>query len=471
MKYNQIATLMNSIFGELIGEDGLFAEDLSNVADVGRVIISTTQWDENFENYVRKIVDKVGRVILWDRTYSGDDLGLLREAWEYGSILEKIRVEVGDFVENKVWQLPDTPSPDFSGLFDFDSPAEVDAKYFNSKTTFAVKICIMREQANSAFKSAEDLARFIGSIENRIRTKMEMSKEALAYRCEANLIIEKVKANNGVYNVLLQYIMASGDSTIDAENYLQNIEFLRFAYQHQRIDMGLMRKANRLFNVDGYTTFTPGDRLNVYALSDFAAAMESVLRSQTYHDEFVTLPGYREVPFWQAIGTGDYATRSTITAIPASESGALSPTTYTQPGIIFVMQDKDAAMICCEAQPVDSLYNPEGRFYKYFYRHDASYYNDLAENCIVYVAAPGVLLKVKEASVAVSGTVDVSTGMVHLPSTGTVSYTSSATGKATVNASTGVVTGVAAGETIITASTTVNGITYTDTCKVTVTST
>ena len=471
MKYAQIATLMNSVFGELIGSDAIFAEDLSNVVDLGRTITSSTDWGDNFDKYVGKIIDKVGRVIIWDRVYSGDDLGLLRESWEYGSILEKIRVEVGDFVDNPVWQLPDTPSPDFSALFDFDSPAEVTAKYYNNKTTFALEICITREQAESAFRSASDLARFIGSIENRIRTKMEISKEALAYRCEANLIIEKVKAGNGVRNMLLEYIDFSGDSTIDENNYLGNIEFLRYVYQRARIDRALLRKANRLFNVDGYTTFTPGDRLNVYALADFAGAMEAVLRSQTYHDEFVALDGYREVPYWQAIGTGDLETRATINAIPASESGELSPTAYKQRGIIFVMQDRDAAMICCEAQPVDSLYNPKGRFYKYFYRHDASYYNDLAENCIIYTATPGVMLKVKTASVAVSGTVDVSTGVLKLPSSGTVTYTSSNTGKATVNSSTGVVTGVSAGDTVITASMTVDGITYTDTCNVTVTST
>lgn len=471
MKYNQIATMLNSVYSEIIGEGPIIAEDLSNIVDIGRTITSSTDWGDNFDKYVGKIIDKVGRSIFWDRTYSGDDLGLLRESWEYGSILEKIRVEVGDFVENPVWQLTDGSLPDFSDLFDFDSPAEVAAKYFNSKTTFALEICITREQAESAFRSAADMARFVGAIENRIRTKMEISKEALAYRCEANLIIEKVKAGNGVRNLLLQYIQQSGDSTITEENCLASEAFLRYAVQVIRIDKALIRKANGLFNVDHYTTFTPGDRLKVFALADFAAALEAVLRSNTYHDEFVTLDGYREVPYWQAIGTGDRATRAQIKAIPASEAGELSPTTYTQKDILFVMQDRDAAMICCEAQPVDSLYNPKARFYKYFYRHDASYYNDTAENAIIYTAAPGVLLKVKTATVAVAGTVDISTGITKLPSSGSVTYTSSATGKATVNSSTGVVTGVAAGETTITASMTVDGITYTDTCLVTVTST
>jgi len=85
-------------------------------------------------------------------------------------------------------------------------------------------------------------------------------------------------------------------------------------------------------------------------------------------------------------GGGDddeFADRSTINAIPAS-SGAEGQA-IVQTGIVFVMQDMDAAMICTEQMPVDVLYNPDGRFYKYWYGHDASYYNDLGENGIVYI--------------------------------------------------------------------------------------
>lgn len=385
MVVKQVADILNTVYSEIIGETALVAEDLSNIVDVGRQITSSTEWGDNFDKYVGKIIDKVGRVIFVDRTYSGDDLGLLREDWVYGSIMEKIRVEVGDYEETNAWKLTDGTVPDFSDIFEFNSPAEVEAKYFNSKTTFTCLICLPRNQMEGAFKSARDMMRFFSMIENRIRTKMEIAKEALAYRTEANFIVEKIKAGNGVVNLLTAYKAATGNSTTTAATALADKDFLRYCVQRFRVDKALLRKASKLYNVEGYTTFTPSDRLKVFALADFAGALESVLYSDTYHDEFVKLDGYREVPYWQGTSTdASFTARSSINAIPASDA---TNTPVNQSGIVFVMQDRDAVMIAQEAQPVDSIYNPDGRFYKYWYRHDASYYNDLAENGIVYIIA------------------------------------------------------------------------------------
>ncbi len=386
MKVSQIASMLNTIFGEVIGESAPVAEDLSNIVDVGRVITSSTQWGDNFDKYVGKIIDKVGRSIFVDRPYDGDDLGLTREAWAYGSVLEKVRVEVGNYVNNKSWQLTDSPTPSFSDIFAFDSPAEVEAKYFNQKDTFRLKICLPRNQMEGAFRSAADMQRFIGTIENRIRTKREIAREALAYRTENNLIAAKLQYGMNVVNLLTEYKTASGDSTITAATALEKPDFLRYCVRRFKTDKKLLGKFSGNYNVHGYGTFTPPSRLKVLALTDFATAVETVLRSNTYHDDFVTLGGYREVPYWQARGVDDsYNDRSTILAYP--DLDGVTPVLQNQAGVVFVMQDDDAAMICNEELPVDVIYNPEGRFYKYWYGLDCSFYNDLSENVIVYVIA------------------------------------------------------------------------------------
>ena len=79
---------------------------------------------------------------------------------------------------------------------------------------------------------------------------------------------------------------------------------------------------------------------------------------------------------------------------------------------------------------------------------------------------PSVLINKHAAQVKVGSTITLTAETI--PAGQTVTWTSSATGKATVGENTGVVTGVEAGTTIITATITVEGVAYTDTCTVVV---
>lgn len=454
MKVTQIATILNAVYGTLLGgetipnpnfnpespEDpstnpktipnpNMFKENLSNVADVGYQIMSTSDWGNNFDKYVGKIIDKVGRTIFRDRVYSADSLGLRREEMDYGSVLEKIRVEVGEFKINNKWRmlgqradtaggtpqnygsiLPDgtpvTGGPgidsttgkgivDYSHLFDFDEPAEVDALYFNILDTYKLTICIPRDQMEGAFRSAGDMQRFFGMITNRIMTKFEVALEALDEAAEANFIGAKISYNSNVVDLKaawLATLTATDQATYQnatAEVLLANKEFLRYCVRRIKTDKKLMAKFSGKYNHDHYGTFTPGDRLKVFALTDFATAMETVLMSDTYHDNFVTLEGYKEVPYWQASSDDDFNSRSSIAATVVTSMDGLGKKGTTadisRSGIVFIMQDVDAVMTGSKQMDVDNLYNPDGRFWKYFYGHDMKFYNDLSENGIIYV--------------------------------------------------------------------------------------
>ena len=105
MQVKQIASIMNEVFKEQLGEENLLTDNLSNVVSSGEIITSDSEVMSNFDNYAKKIIDKVGRTIFWDRVYKADDLGLWRDAFEYGSVLEKIRCDVGDYSDNCQWKL------------------------------------------------------------------------------------------------------------------------------------------------------------------------------------------------------------------------------------------------------------------------------------------------------------------------------------------------------------------------------
>ena len=65
--------------------------------------------------------------------------------------------------------------------------------------------------------------------------------------------------------------------------------------------------------------------------------------------------------------------------------------TVTAGGIIAVMFDKDACFIAGEHPTTKALPNPDGDFTNFFHKWKASYYNDTAENAVVYVLADPVI--------------------------------------------------------------------------------
>lgn len=377
MKVNQIATILNEVFDEITGESAVVQEDLSNVVDVGRTIISSTEWGNNFENYVKKIIDKVGKSIFRDRVLSSSAPPIMRDAWSYGSVLEKIRCDVPDYTENKEWDLANY-QPD---VFSFTAPS-VEVKYFNLKTTFQTKISIARKQVESAFRSADGVNRFFSMIENRIRMKMTMAADSLVYRTIANLIVEKTKANVNVVNLLTEYNTLAG-TELTAATALVNKDFLRYAAKTVMMYKEFVSRPSMLYNNEGYVTFTPAEDLIAIFLSDFAKALETSLYADTFNAEFVKLDGYTEIPYWQGSGNDNsYTERSKIIALPASNGGTGAAQTVNN--IVAVMFDRDAAMVCNEEPDVRSIYNPEGNFYNFWHTFDSSYFNDVSENCVVF---------------------------------------------------------------------------------------
>lgn len=388
MKVNQISGLLNSVFGEVLGDTGLVAEDLSNLVSAGTVITSSSTFGDNFENYAGAIIDKVGKTIFADRVYRAKDLGIWRDYFEYGSVLEKIRVDVGEYEDNCEWDLTKmgTTGLDYNEniqnhieeLFRF-VPANVQAKYFNLKTTFKTVISITRKQLKSAFDSATAMARFIGMIENRILSKMEIAKEELQRRAIGNFIGTKLATGSNVVDLKAEFEAAGGAVIANFSAALQNPDFLRFAAKRMTMDREFMTQPSKIYNDGQFYSHTPTEDSRLVVLSDLDAGLKFNLYGDTYNEEFVKLDNYKTIPFWQGTGTSmGIADRS---ALKITTSGGQ---TVDESGILGILFDRDGIMACNEDPEVRSQYNADGNFTNFFYCYDASFYNDFDENGIVY---------------------------------------------------------------------------------------
>src|SRR5690606_29023452 len=103
MKVTQLHTLIITVTQVILGASGIVQEDLSNIVDVGKLIIDS----DNVDNYVNKLVNHIGKVVFADRLYAGGVPSVLMDSWEYGSILEKVSADLPEATENASWQLED----------------------------------------------------------------------------------------------------------------------------------------------------------------------------------------------------------------------------------------------------------------------------------------------------------------------------------------------------------------------------
>ena len=381
MKVTQIAELVNGITEQVLGKSAeLTAENLKNIVDVGTQLTDSA----NIDNYVKTLADRIGKVIFVDRPYSGSAPALLYDAWDYGSILEKISAEMPDATINETWELTD--GKDYSQDV-FHKPV-VSAKFFNKKVTFECEQSYTERQVKSAFISPSDYNAFLTMLYNSVEKSMTIKIDGLISRTINNMIGETVHADfstvtDGDYsksdsvrcvNLLKQY-NSIANATLTVQNCMFNADFLRYAAFVIKSYTDRIKRISTLFNVGGKDRFTPTDKQMLILNSDFAAFEDVYLSSDVYHNDST-------VPFWQS--SGKTFNRDITTAIDVTLNDG---TNIAFGGIVGVLFDHDALGVTCSDRRVNTYYNAKAEFYNNFYKFDSSYFNDLNENFVVFFVA------------------------------------------------------------------------------------
>lgn len=386
MDVKQIYTLVNDITNELLGS-AIVKEDLSNVVDVGNAVFNANKVD----NYVKSLVNHIGRVIFVDRAYNGSVPSVLMDSWEFGSVLEKISCDLPTATENQSWELENgqTYNPNV-----FYKPS-VSVKFYNSKTTFEIPLSFTEMQIKESFSNAEQLNGFLTMLYNSVEKSMTIKLDSLIMRTINNMIGETIhheipeSANYSTTSTikavnLLKLYNDSHATTITADKCLDNPDFIRYATYIISVYGERITKISNLFNIGGKDRFTPKDVLRCVLLSDFKKASEVFLKSDLYNEQYATLPESDSVPYWQ--GSGANYSFSDITKIHI-QLASNNTTEIQMTGILGVMFDRDALGVSNLNRRVTTNYNPKAEFYTNFYKFEAGYFNDMNENFVVFFVA------------------------------------------------------------------------------------
>lgn len=313
MEVKKIYELINKVSGEVLGKTDIVAEDLTGIVDLGTEVFNQNALD----NYIKSLVNHIGKVIFVNRPYAGKVPSVLMDAWEFGSVLEKISADVPEAEENDTWNLEDGTRYDQDV---FHRPT-VTAKFFNSKVTFEVPVSITERQVKESFSNAAQLNGFISMIYAAVEKSMTIKADALIMRTINNMIAETVLADAQAFgataagavadlssastarcvNLLKLYNDKTGASTkLTAAKAITDPDFIRFASYVMGTYADRLQSISTVFNVGGKERFTPKDMLHVVLLSDFAKAAQTYLYSDTFNRGDVLLPQAETVPFGRA---------------------------------------------------------------------------------------------------------------------------------------------------------------------------
>lgn len=398
MEVKQIYAIVNDVRDQVLGKKDVAITDLQGIIETGNEIFNANQVD----NYVKALVNRIGKEIFVARKYSGGAPSVLMDAWEFGSVMMKVSGDLYETEKNDSWRLEDkTNYPQ-----DVFHKPKVSVKFFNGKTTFSVKISVAEIQVKESFTSLEKMNSFFSMIFTDIDNTLQVDVDNLVMLTIGNFIGETIwddyKVNTGteddpVWELgdlgaksgvrainVLKLFNDQFNKSLTSANAIYDPDFLKYFASLQFKYVGYLSKMSRLHNIGGKARFTPSDRLHYVILDDIKANANAYLQADTFNDEYTKLPNAEGVSFWQGSGSLTSAFKfNQMSKISLVTSGGHEISTT---GILSVMFDRDALGVLCKDKRVKSHVTELEEFTTYKYIEDGEYFNDFNENFIVFGA-------------------------------------------------------------------------------------
>ena len=392
MEVKQIYSLLNDINHQMYGAEALEVNDLQGIISMGKNIVGDgTQTDK----FLGKLVDRIGKTVIRTLDLELDFPNLFMDSFSFGAILQKVTIKPLDSSRNSSW---DISNPDFEPTLLDIHKFDVQVTYFTDTTTASVVVTIPSDtMLATAFTSEQAMASFITGVYSAMNDEVVRSVNNMSRTAINNFIAEKIKANNGVINLLSDYNTLTSSSLTPATAMI-NRDFLRYSVNEIRKYVKYLQQESVLYNVgDGQggdvLRATARDNMHILALTSYVSAVEAYLENgdQVMHNEFLKLPLYTEVAYWQAnkgaATTNDFTTNSSIAVTPSSENGKDDPQDVEQSGIICVLADRQAIAVGLDKRRSAAFYNPIDNYTNVKQEATIQYINDLSENGIIFVVA------------------------------------------------------------------------------------
>lgn len=392
---NDISALVKAAYAQLVGADDIDTLDLADFCETGKAydnLIANNAWKEQF---TKALLQQCVKNFYTDTSYREEYRDpFYKESRRFGSIVQAISAEIPDsaIVENKAWQVF-TSGTSTAGVYTLIMPS-VSAKFYGKTSSWELDVTITGEQWDTAFKNESELESFVAYIMMVVDNAIVCHLEECNNMNRNNFIAEKINYASGqsatgvhVIDLLALYRAETGDETITTvEGFMADDKCMRFAAETMDKFTGYLSRMSVLFNVDGKKKFTPKSRQVFQILQHFYSRMKSVSYADAFNLDFVKLPGFDTVPYWQGFGEASATTGSVdFDEVSAIKVKTADGNTVSQTGVVGFLCDEWAIMHTIISERVAHVrFDPENAD-EFFYQFRDQRINNLGMPAVVFV--------------------------------------------------------------------------------------
>lgn len=370
MDTNQIYSLVNEIAEQAIGKSDIKATDTSTLVALGNSILSSTSYTENFLN---TLVQRIGRTIISYRKYSSKFRVLAKSDLEWGSIVQKIKVDMPSVVEDKSYDLNDGDSIDMYVV----SKPKAKQTFFAIRTPYSCFITMQEWQLKEAFTSASTMGSFVSAVFGEVQNALELAMENLGHLTVANYIA--LTSDKQRIHLLTDYNAIKGSSLTASQAKLDE-GFLRYAIGQMNIYSNRFADMSVLYNKEGEVRHTPKNRQQFAIIDEFEEYLRTQVQYAAFHDQFVQRSANLSIPYWQASSD-----RYSIDLKVQDSTGTTTSSVQLDNILAFLFDDEALGLYRKEESVLTTPVNARGRYTNTFWHEKQLWFNDLSENGVVFL--------------------------------------------------------------------------------------
>lgn len=397
MIVSQAATLLNAVVAQQTG-----TASLANISSNDDFIsVAQTALLTGRDPVLNAMSQVWKRTVFAARPYNQPLASLAMPMDRYGNALRKISFEAKPMVDDDAFKWPATydagqtpPLGDGQSVDQYKiSKSRVLQTNFYGSASYEQTFTIFQRQFDVAFSSAEEFVQFNNAMITERRNDRERYEEGKARLMQLNYIASILDegSTDRVIHLLSEYNTLTGITpALTAQTVMQpgNFEaFIRWMYSRIRTLVGLMRESSDKFQtvITGYNILrhTNPENVRVAISRPFLEMIRSMVLSNLYNADMMTLPTYEAIDFWQSI---DSPQGINTTPVYTDTSGAVVTASgaVTSNAVIGLIHDRDALGYALLDERVNvSPYNGAGDYWNEFYKFRMMAIQDMTEKGLV----------------------------------------------------------------------------------------